>query len=325
MVSEDSIFAIGSCHISHKPQSWIACFDDEFQLIWKKELPENPTQGLSEQRYDKILKNENGIVIFGAANINGGQSKIWKFSRTDGIIIWENLLNYYVGVRDFKLITDGFLITGSNESIGFVKKFDFDGQEFWSRIYDLRPGFESSGQCIFELNDGSRDLIFVGNCGALKIICQTYILRLNRDGNIICEYYFPGGTGTGIYDSEMEYLILGGCTQEGIPRIVIMHQEVTLVQDDLFHLTEFRLEQNYPNPFNATTTIRYQLPKSAFVILSVYDISGRLMETLVNEHKNAGYYAVQWNTEHVGSGIYLYRIDTGAGEFREVRKCLVVK
>jgi len=100
---------------------------------------------------------------------------------------------------------------------------------------------------------------------------------------------------------------------------------VTLVQDDLFHLTEFRLEQNYPNPFNATTTIRYQLPKSAFVILSVYDISGRLMETLVNEHKNAGYYAVQWNTEHVGSGIYLYRIDTGAGEFREVRKCLVVK
>ena len=86
---------------------------------------------------------------------------------------------------------------------------------------------------------------------------------------------------------------------------------------------KFELEQNYPNPFNASTTILYQLPKSTHVKLSIYDITGRLVETLVNEYKNAGYYSVNWNAENVSSGIYIYRID--AGEFSNVRKCLIVK
>jgi len=87
--------------------------------------------------------------------------------------------------------------------------------------------------------------------------------------------------------------------------------------------SHFRLHQNYPNPFNPTTTIPYELPRSSFVKLSVYDVSGRLVETLVNEQKNAGSYTVRWKAEKVSSGIYIYRID--AGEFSSVRKCLVVK
>ena len=87
--------------------------------------------------------------------------------------------------------------------------------------------------------------------------------------------------------------------------------------------TEFNLLQNYPNPFNPTTTILYQLPKSTHVKLSIYDITGKLVETLVNEYKNAGYYSIEWNAENSSSGIYLYRID--AGEFSNVRKCLIVK
>ena len=86
---------------------------------------------------------------------------------------------------------------------------------------------------------------------------------------------------------------------------------------------KFELEQNYPNPFNASTTILYQLPKSTHVKLSIYDITGRLVETLVNEYKNAGYYSVNWNAENVSSGIYIYRID--AGEFSSVRECLIIK
>jgi len=87
--------------------------------------------------------------------------------------------------------------------------------------------------------------------------------------------------------------------------------------------TEFCFYPNHPNPFNISTTLSYQLPKSSFVQLSIYDINGRLVETLVCEHKNAGYYSVEWNANNVGSGIYFYKID--AGEFSSVRKCLVVK
>lgn len=85
----------------------------------------------------------------------------------------------------------------------------------------------------------------------------------------------------------------------------------------------YTLDQNYPNPFNPVTTISYQLPKSTYVKLSIYDITGRLIETLLNENKNAGYYSVEWNSNNVGSGIYFYRIE--AGDFSEVKKCLVVK
>jgi len=87
--------------------------------------------------------------------------------------------------------------------------------------------------------------------------------------------------------------------------------------------TNYKLGHNYPNPFNPTTTISYQLPKSSFIKLTIYDINGRLVDKLVDEKKNAGYYSVEWNASNVSSGVYIYRID--AGGFSSVRKCLVVK
>jgi hypothetical protein len=86
---------------------------------------------------------------------------------------------------------------------------------------------------------------------------------------------------------------------------------------------EYSLSQNYPNPFNPTTTISYQLPKSSFVKLTIYDISGRLVDKLIDEKKNAGYYSVEWNAENVCSGVYFYRIE--AGSFVAVKKGLLVK
>ena len=70
---------------------------------------------------------------------------------------------------------------------------------------------------------------------------------------------------------------------------------------------EFALFPAYPNPFNPVTTISYQITEPAFVKLSIYDISGRLVEKLVSENKKSGYYSVNWNADRVGSGIYFYR------------------
>jgi len=88
-------------------------------------------------------------------------------------------------------------------------------------------------------------------------------------------------------------------------------------------ITNFGLSQNYPNPFNPSTTITYQLPKATIVNLSIYNITGQLVETLVNGHKNAGYYSVEWNARNVGSGLYFYQIE--AGEYTETRKCVILK
>ena len=86
---------------------------------------------------------------------------------------------------------------------------------------------------------------------------------------------------------------------------------------------EFTLRQNYPNPFNPTTTIKFEIPKSTFVTLKIYNVMGQLVATLVNEQKSTGRYSVTWNAKNVSSGIYLYRIT--AGNFSEVKKAIVLK
>ena len=86
---------------------------------------------------------------------------------------------------------------------------------------------------------------------------------------------------------------------------------------------KFCLYPNYPNPFNPETTIKYGLPEESFVTLSIYDINGHLIRTLIRKTQSAGYHSVQWNASRFGSGIYFYQII--ADEFHQVSKCILVK
>ena len=73
---------------------------------------------------------------------------------------------------------------------------------------------------------------------------------------------------------------------------------------------EFELAQNYPNPFNPTTTITFALPTSADVKLSVFDMAGRHVKTLVNGYVNAGSYDVNFNASNLASGVYFYKLSS---------------
>ena len=92
--------------------------------------------------------------------------------------------------------------------------------------------------------------------------------------------------------------------------------------------TAFALSQNYPNPFNPKTTIKYQLPKDCQVTLTIYNILGQKVRTLVNEWQRAGYYAVQWDGKNdrgaeIASGVYFYRIK--ADQFTSLKKSVHLK
>jgi hypothetical protein len=87
--------------------------------------------------------------------------------------------------------------------------------------------------------------------------------------------------------------------------------------------SEFYLDSNYPNPFNATTRISYGLPEAARVLISVYDISGRHIETLVDEQKNPGNHSVVWNGSQYSSGLYL--ISMKASGYKKIREAILVK
>jgi hypothetical protein len=88
------------------------------------------------------------------------------------------------------------------------------------------------------------------------------------------------------------------------------------------------IHQNYPNPFNPTTQIRYDLPEDALVNITIYDLMGRSIKSLVNSNQTVGYRTIQWDAtndrnEPVSAGLYLFTIQ--AGEFSQTKKMVLLK
>lgn len=101
--------------------------------------------------------------------------------------------------------------------------------------------------------------------------------------------------------------------------------EVTSISDvnDKNIVSGFNLEQNYPNPFNPSTNIKFSLDKPSFVNLSVYNIAGQKVSTVVNKQLSSGSYNINYNAEGLSSGIYLYRLTVDGKTFS--RKMMLEK
>jgi hypothetical protein len=85
----------------------------------------------------------------------------------------------------------------------------------------------------------------------------------------------------------------------------------------------YRLYQNYPNPFNPKTNIKFDLPKSGLVKLSIYNLLGKETETLYDGELSAGSYKIDFNASSYTSGVYFYKIETG--NFVAVKKLVMIK
>ena len=90
----------------------------------------------------------------------------------------------------------------------------------------------------------------------------------------------------------------------------------------------YNLYNAYPNPFNPVTTLRYDLPEDALVNITIYDMMGRVVKTMVNTQQNAGFKSVRWNATNdkgspVSAGLYLYTIE--AGQYRQTKKVVLLK
>jgi hypothetical protein len=125
----------------------------------------------------------------------------------------------------------------------------------------------------------------------------------------------------GIHNPQYVYSLLAVTLQKLDPTTDIKMIDNTVPQS-------YALDQNFPNPFNPTTTIRFMIPKAGNVRIDVFDITGRLVTTLVNSSRSVGTYSVTWNGKNsngqaVGSGIYLYRIQSN--DFTAVKKMVMLK
>ncbi len=110
------------------------------------------------------------------------------------------------------------------------------------------------------------------------------------------------------YNGNFKYFNLNGLVSIGTP-------------------SKYSVSQNYPNPFNPVTKIDYEVAGDSKVKISIFDISGREIQTILNERKTAGYYSLAFNAGNLSSGTYFYRIiaDEGSKKFTETKKMILVK
>jgi len=98
---------------------------------------------------------------------------------------------------------------------------------------------------------------------------------------------------------------------------------VTSLKDERFSPDKTYLAQNYPNPFNPKTTIEYYLPKADLVEIKLYNITGRLVSTLVNDFQSSGLHGITFNADKLASGVYFYSLNTN--DFSATRKLVINK
>ena len=141
------------------------------------------------------------------------------------------------------------------------------------------------------------------NTGLTDPVTQTFAVTqtLATDGT----YLYAGDRGTGVWRRQLSEMITSAETFASSQP------------------SWYSLEQNYPNPFNPSTIIKYELPKTSVVRLSVYDLLGREVSVLVNERKDAGVHEVKFDGSNLASGVYFYRLQ--AGDFVQSKRLLLLK
>lgn len=156
----------------------------------------------------------------------------------------------------------------------------------------------------------------------------------NGPGNYRLFYYKPvsalyGASGVDVNRDGYAELLVSRFIDGGLTEVYRLDSVFTSVPDAEPAPVEFVLYQNYPNPFNPSSVIKYEVPGQVFVQLTVFDILGKEVMTLVNEEQQPGSYAIEWIPERqkggemLASGVYLYRLR--AGSLTYVKKMLYLK
>jgi subtilisin family serine protease len=124
-------------------------------------------------------------------------------------------------------------------------------------------------------------------------------------------------TGTGFTDVRFRFRFISDASQTQplmgwfIDDIRIISGATGIATTKATRPDRFSLSQNYPNPFNSSTIISYQLPVNCQVELSIYNLLGQNVATLVSERQSAGIYKLNWDARGLASGVYLYRLEAG--------------
>jgi len=297
----------------------------------------NTVRGL----YENTISNGNNWVIFSLTGTVSNKSAIGtkvKLKATiNGNPVWQyrellaqnnfngqNSLRVHYGLGDATIIDSVIIHYPSGQQKALinlaVNNFYSDEEEYPSGF--LRANFKTDsikgeGQLTVQFTDLS-----VANP---NFPVSSYEWDFNNDGVIDATDQNPMFTYSSANTYSVRLVVSNGTSSDSLTRgDYITVNPVSDVENNPFQFPDqFSLEQNYPNPFNPATKIRYSIPEESDVILKVYNSLGQEITTLVNEKKPQGFYEINFGSEILPSGIYIYRLT--AGDFTSVKKMLIIK
>ena len=331
-----------------KPRAVIACWGGIFNLDWINEGDEIPVimfHGVADStvHFNEGYPFQNQFNLPWLYGSNLVYNKLNSLNIQSELHAPEGMDHEYWGTYAGDW-TEG----GPNENFTVIK------EEAYAFIYDLiySPQIQPltllspPDQEIIDITDGSGAYAFMWD-NPNNIDSLTFKLVFDGDLEFLQSQTINSSFATiQINDviEQMYDLEVGSLTGSWRIEITNVESETNQNQNGPFQITfinenilnvfdsnlpkNFSLKQNYPNPFNPITSIRYDLPEDGLVNITIYDMMGRIVKTLVNSSQTAGFKSVQWNAsndrnEPVSAGLYLYTIQTG--DFRQTKKMVLLK
>jgi hypothetical protein len=200
---------------------------------------------------------------------------------------------------------------------------DWNNDSTWTPMVELTERTANWVLNVYETDDGL--VILAGNSietiatGSGPIFIVNNLINSNT-ANSQVDIEFNIVELTDMYGNP--YL-----NYESIPGVFYITENMSNSETNVFP-GKFQLGQNYPNPFNPVTTLHYDLSENSDVKITIYDMLGREVKTLINKTQDAGSMSVIWNATNdygkpVSAGIYLYQIQ--AGEYISTKKMVLLK
>ncbi|MFO7890391.1 MAG: T9SS type A sorting domain-containing protein [bacterium] len=265
---------------------------------------------------DIIAAKRNGtVVIF--KNSNGSFSETPDFSPSSGhgCMAFDAGDINRDGYSDIVAVDDGNLIVYNNVN---------------GHIQDPPEQINNSVPCyakdilLHDLNNDDYPDLIVSNFNRNDMIFINDQGQFHSTPSWSSPYIKPTFSINIFNDQDNEKIIsFGVCRGDSLEFYTVSPGTGLIDDPEHNNPKELYVLQNYPNPFNQVTTVVYSLPKSEQITISIYDLNGKLIETLVNNKMPAGTHTMYWNASHVSSGIYFIRYQTA--EYTKSKKCILLK
>lgn len=298
------------------------------------------TYGGSNIDYGLDIKqtNDGGFILAGSSRSFTPPMNEMYLVKTDasGNVEWQEHYGYSNKEEATAVIQapdNGFVAAGRRMTYSFheqiyVIKTDVMGGLVWEITYGgIRVDWAHD-----IIQNMAGNYIVSGFTASIGYPCTDIILlSINDSGDVLGNWifdYYGYESGESILESDYGEYVIAGYTsynwENGFDVFALKTRvNFTDIADNNTQLPVDSFLRNYPNPFNASTTIKFGLPEAGPVTVSIYDILGRKVETLMQGEQPAGYHQVVWDAGKRSSGMYFYRIE--AGDYAETKKMVLLK